>query len=75
MLNEDVKAGERPKGACLDASYRKKKLHTYAKRECQGFKRQRALTSSYSRATYMITYIKRVYLMIDAFFFMYCDII
>ena len=74
MRNEDVKAGERPKGACLDASYRKTKLHTYAKRECQGFKRQRALTFSYS-TTYMITYIKRVYLMIDAFFFMYCDII
>ncbi len=74
MRNEDVKAGERPKGARLDASYRKKKLHTYAKRVCQGFKQQRALTSSYS-TTYMITYIKRVYLMIDAFFFMYCDII
>ena len=47
MRNEDVKAGERPKGVSLDASYRKKKLHTYAKRVCQGFKRHRALTSSF----------------------------
>ena len=28
MQNEDVKAGERPKGACLDASYCKKNFIT-----------------------------------------------
>ncbi len=36
MQNEEVKAEERPKGACLDASYCKKKFYNYAKRGSQG---------------------------------------
>lgn len=49
MQNEDVKAGERPTGACLDASYCKKNFITMQNEEvkAESDRGERALTPRY----------------------------